>query len=185
MAATCLIAGVLSVACGGEDRGSEQAFPTDPISTAGTDSSTTAAPETTTAVGENDPSTDPCLIAEPEMVEDAFGAETLGELKIGVTCRYGLVGLSTQWVDVLWIGPANEWDQIKSQYDESRGGITEVDVLGKEGFHPGDHGVRDLIFRTDDNVYAVLGFGGPTPDMLATLGDAVLALAESIVELEQ
>jgi hypothetical protein len=119
------------------------------------------------------------------MVEDAFGAETLGELKIGVTCRYGLVGLSTQWVDVLWIGPANEWDQIKSQYDESRGGITEVDVLGKEGFHPGDHGVRDLIFRTDDNVYAVLGFGGPTPDMLATLGDAVLALAELIVELEQ
>ncbi len=183
--AICLIAAVLSVSCGGEDSGAEQSLPTDPTTTVGTDSSTTAALETTTTVGEGHPSDDPCRIAEPGMVEDAFGAETLGEMRIGVTCRYGLVGLSTQWVDVLWIGPADEWDQIKSEYDESRGGITEVDVLGAEGFHPGDHGVRDLIFRTGDNVYAVLGFGGPTPDTLAVLGGAVLALAESIVELEQ
>jgi hypothetical protein len=42
-----------------------------------------------------------------------------------------------------------------------------------------------LIFRTGEDVYAVLGFGGPTPETLAALGDAVLALAEAIIELEQ
>jgi hypothetical protein len=119
------------------------------------------------------------------MVEEAFGGEVLGELKIGVTCRHGLEGGAAEWADVLWIGPAEEWEEIKSTYSETRGGIIEVDVLGAEGFHPVDHGVRDLIFRTGEDVYAVLGFGGPTPETLAALGDAVLALAEAIIELEQ
>jgi hypothetical protein len=96
-----------------------------------------------------------------------------------------LEGVGAEWVDVLWIGPADEWEEIKSTYAETRGGIIVADVLGAEGFHPVDHGVRDLIFRTGENVYAVLGFGGPTPETLAALGDAVLALAEAIIELEQ
>jgi hypothetical protein len=183
--AICMIAGALSVSCSGEDRGSGQSLPAGPTTTVVADSSTTAAPETTATVGGADPSTDPCVIAEPEMVEEAFGGAALGELRIGVTCRYGLEGGAAQWADVLWIGPADEWEELKSTYAETRGGIILADILGAEGFHPVDHGVRDLIFRTGENVYAVLGFGGPTPETLAALGDAVLTLAEAIVELEQ
>jgi hypothetical protein len=65
------------------------------------------------------------------MVEEAFGGEVLGELKIGVTCRHGLEGGAAEWADVLWIGPAEEWEEIKSTYSETRGGIIEVDVLGR------------------------------------------------------
>jgi hypothetical protein len=42
-----------------------------------------------------------------------------------------LEGGAAEWADVLWIGPAEEWEEIKSTYSETRGGIIEVDVLGR------------------------------------------------------
>ncbi|CAN5832271.1 hypothetical protein BH23ACT4_BH23ACT4_15880 [soil metagenome] len=183
--AMCVISGALVVSCGGETGPQEEPLSSGPTTTVDGDFATSAAAESTTTLGEAQPSTDPCVIAEPEMVREAFGGEALGEMKIGVTCRYGLEGGAVDWADVVWIGLGSEWEEIKSRYAETRGGIIEVDVLGVEGFHPVDHGVRDLVFRSGENVYAVLVLGGPTPDTLAALGEAVLALAEGIVALER
>lgn len=47
-----------------------------------------------------------------------------------------------------------------SSYSELRGGIAEVDALSVEASNPADHGVRDLSFKTDENVRLVQSTSG-------------------------
>jgi len=98
-------------------------------------------------------------------------------------CTYmisGAVG-GVQKVDVFYLGPATEWGETRTRYEETRMGIIEVEGIGDGAFHPVDHGVRDIIFQTGGQIYSIVAFGGATPEQLATVETAVLSLASSIV----
>jgi hypothetical protein len=117
------------------------------------------------------------------MVEAAFG----GTVETGIegyadNCTYWIAGGagSVQKVDVFHVGSADEWEEVRRLHEKTAGGTTDVDGIGDRAFHPGYHGVRDIIFETGGEVYSIVAFGGATPEQLEEVGPAVLSLASMI-----
>lgn len=127
----------------------------------------------------------PCDIANPEMVEAAYGG-TVGSGIEGYAqnCTYWLLGArgSIQKVDVFYHGAVEDWDEILERYGEGGGGVIEVEGVGDGAFHPGFHGVRDLFFQYDGQVYSIRSFGGPTQEDLVEVEASVLSLAAMIMD---
>ena len=156
---------------------SEASITTAHTTTAGTETS-----EPAVEASNGDP--DPCDIAGTEMVEAAFGGtvETAVE-GYADNCTYWIAGGagSVPKVDVFHLGPADEWEEIRRQHEETAGGTIDVDGIGDRAFHPGYHGVRDVIFQAGGEVYSIVAFGGATLEQLEEVGPAVLSLASLIV----
>lgn len=165
---------------------------TNPSTASTASAATTATSYTTTASTEtNEPAEEasngdlgPCAIADTEMVKAAFG----GTVEKGIegyadNCTYWIAGGagSVSKVDVFHLGPADEWEEIRQRHEDTAGGTTEVNGIGDRAFHPGYHGVRDIIFQTGGEVYSIVAFGGATPEQLEKVGPAVLLLASMII----
>lgn len=131
---------ILLVACGGGD-----------------ESTATVAAEA--ATGE-----DPCALATPETVAEAFGAASASrEPGVARNCHFTIEGGVAPSAEVFHYGSSDGWDGIKSGYEENRGGVTSVNV-GDEAYQPNDVGPYELVVRSGDVVFAVAvqqGQGGP------------------------
>jgi hypothetical protein len=174
-------------ACGGQDGAA-----TETRSTSVTTSTTsvrgtivTTQPTTTTHADPGTEDQSPCELTDREAVAEFFGGTVAeGNEGFATNCSYFIDGGDggTQKVDVFDLGPASAWEDIRTQYEESRMGIIEVEGIGDGAFHPVDHGVRDLVFRTSGQVYSIVAFGGATPEQLSKVETAVLSLASWIVD---
>jgi hypothetical protein len=187
----CLL--FLVSACGSQQRAD---LDTEPDSTS-VITSTTTVPATTvpattdttertgsTQADSGDGESSPCEITDSEAVRKYFGGTVDNGIEgFAENCTYMISGGAggVQKVDVFYLGPAAEWGEIRTRYEETRMGIIEVEGIGDGAFHPVDHGARDIIFQTGGQIYSIVAFGGPTPEQLANIEPAVLSLASTIV----
>lgn len=135
----------------------------------------------TTVAGEA--RTSPCAITDAVTVAEHFGG-TVSEGIEGFAdnCTYGIRGGigGTQKVDVFLVGAAETWESVLARYEETRGGVIEVNEVGEAAFHPVDHGVRDIVFRDGSSIYSIVAFGGATEEQLVDVETAVKGLASAI-----
>ena len=143
---------------------------------------TTIGSTTTTSLGS---ASSACDLATPEMVEMAYG----GEVDEGIegyadNCTYWLEGaeVAVTKVDVFDLGAADGWDDLVDKQIADWGEVIEVEGVGQDAFHPTYHEGRDLFFRTDDNIYSIISFGGIEGESLDRVTAAVLSLATAIIE---
>jgi len=129
----------------------------------------------------------PCDMVDPETVEDAFSffdaSVDRGIEGYAQNCTYWLDTESVPKIDVFHLGTADQWDRIRSGWEETGGGIVEVDGLGDAAYHPTVyHGENDLVFMIGDHVFSIVAWGGSTDETILTeMGEAVKALAQAIV----
>lgn len=118
------------------------------------------------------------VLTEPSVVADVFGGTVPGEAPGAVrSCEYEVTGGAAETVVVYYYGTHNEWDGIRSGYEDNRGPLTDVSGVGDEAFYPGDAKAEELVVLAGDVAFAVgLGIG----DRSADAADKVRELAERI-----
>jgi hypothetical protein len=169
------------VSCGG-DGGTTATSASATTRASTTGASTTTADVTTTqgatttvaAVSEEDP----CALATPEQVAEAFGASSAsGEPTIARSCSYTLDGGIAPTVEVYHFGSSSGWDGVKAGYEENRGGVTDVDGIGEAAYNPNDMGPYELVVLSDDVIFAVGVTSGSGPEVEAAIVDLAGAIA--------
>lgn len=122
----------------------------------------------------------PCDLADADMVASVFeGTVAAGEPGTSRNCSFEVSGGDVLSVDVFYFGPADDWDGVRSGYDQNRGGTTDVSGIGEAAFYPNDRGSRELVVRTDEIIFAITVFVFETPPGIE---DDVAALAQAIVD---
>jgi len=122
----------------------------------------------------------PCDLADAEMVASVFdGTVAPGEPGSARNCSFEVSGGEVQSVDVYYYGPADDWDGVRSGFDQNRGGTTDVSGIGEAAFFPNDRGARELVVRTDELIFSITVFVFEPPPGIE---DDVAALAQAIVD---
>lgn len=171
-----LAALLLLVACGGAAESTTTVASPGATTTAGAATSTAGAEPTTTAA-QSPTSDDPCSLATPETVAEAFGAASAsGEAGVARNCHFTIDGGVAPSVEVFHYGSSASWDGVKQGYEDNRGGVTAV-AVGEEAYQPNDVGPYEIVVRSGDVIFAVAvqqGLGGPEVEA------AILDLAGAI-----
>jgi hypothetical protein len=124
----------------------------------------------------------PCDLADADMVMAVFeGTASPGEPGIARNCAFAISDGEVGFVDVYYFGPATEWDRIRTNFEESRDGITDVTGIGEAAFYPNDLGPAELVIRTTDIIFAISVFVILPPPPVG-VEDDVLALAHAIID---
>ena len=129
-------------------------------------------------------SEDPCALATPAMVQEAFGGSSSdGEPGQARNCSFEIDGGTALSVDVYHYGSVEFWDGVRQGFDENRGGTTDIPGLGAIAFHPNDVGPSELVVSAGDVIFSVstgaFGGTGPASDAgLVALAGAIAAARE-------
>jgi hypothetical protein len=137
---------------------------------------TTVAVGTTASTGESTGME--CALVPAGTVAAVFGgASASGEPGIARNCTFTIEGGLVPTVEVFHYGSSADWDGVKAGYEENRGGVTAVDGVGEEAYHPNDVGPYEIVVRSGDIIFAVaVQTGGGGPEVEA----AILELAGEI-----
>jgi hypothetical protein len=180
-----LVMGVMLavVSCGGDGGATATSVASDTETDASV--ATTAGDDTTTSVGatttvvEVVATEDPCALATPEQVAEAFGATSAsGEPLVSRACSYALEAGIAPTVEVYHFGASSGWDGVKAGYEENRGGVTDVDGVGDAAYNPNDMGPYELVVLSDDVIFAVGVTSGSGPEVEAAIVDLATTIAE-------
>jgi hypothetical protein len=141
--------------------------------------STVVEASTTSAAVESEADDDPCSLVTSEVVAASFGGTSAsGEPGVVRNCSFTIVDGVVTPVEVFHYGSSSGWDEVKSGYEENRGGVTEVPGVGDEAYQPNDVGPYEIVVRSGDVIFAVAvqtGSGGP--DVEAALLDLAGVIA--------
>jgi hypothetical protein len=124
----------------------------------------------------------PCDLADADMVAAAFeGTVSPGEPGAARNCDFDITGGDVEAVDVYYFGEADDWDGVRTGYENNRGGTTDVSGIGAAAFFPNDTGPTELVVRTDAIIFAisVFVFFDDPPEGVE---DDVAALAQAIID---
>jgi hypothetical protein len=122
---------------------------------------------------------DPCALVTPETVAEVFGGESAtGAPGTARNCTFTIEGGVSPGANVFHYGSADQWDGVKSGYEENRGGVTDVSGVGVEAYQPNDVGPYELVVRTDDVIFAVAVLTGTgSPEIEAAIVELAKAIA--------
>lgn len=127
----------------------------------------------------------PCDLADAEMVGRFFeGAVAGGVEGEFFNCDFEIEGGGpVLTVTVFDYGKADDWGSTRQGFVDNRGGVTDVDGLGDEAFHPNDTGAAELVVRADDRIFSVTVFSGleaPTVEVIGGIAGLSDAIAERV-----
>lgn len=98
----------------------------------------------------------PCELADAAMVQEVFGGTVAeGVEGPGRDCNFQISNGPVDNVQVFEFGPAEQFEGVRSGYEDNRGGTTDVTGVGDEAFYPGDVGPVTLVVKAGSQVFAV------------------------------
>lgn len=147
------------------------------------------APEDTSASdtegGLDVPVDDACLLADAEMVQEAFGGTVApGYEGAGYACVFEISGGPVEDVRVREAGPASSFDGVRSGYHDNFEGSTDVPGIGDEAFYPNLIGPLTLVVSAAGQNFTVDAHDSfseappGTEEMVADLARAIVARLE-------
>lgn len=139
---------------------------------------TVAEATSTSDTADSETGDDPCALVTAEVVASIFGASSAtGEPGMARNCHFTIEGGVSNSVEVFHYGSSDQWDGVKTGYEDNRSGVTEVSGMGDEAYQPNDVGPYEIVVRSGDIIFAVAvqeGLGGPEVEA------AILELVQTI-----